>query len=242
MKAYLSDAFDLLLDLAYPRSCLLCGSRIQSQPLHGVCTSCLRGLAWTQMSLCERCGIPRSSSLSCSTCAQGNFVFDWVWSYGPYEGNLKKLIHAFKFENDRGVGRDLAHGMSSSEKLMAFLSGAHALVPVPLHPLKEKNRGYNQAVILAEELARVSGLPVLGRALQKCKTSVPQTELGRQARWNNVSDTFTLTNPKAIAGWDLVLVDDVMTTGATVHHCAQLLRRAGAGKLGIVVVARSLSD
>ena len=238
----MSNAFDLLLDLVFPRSCLLCSSRIQAQPLHGVCTKCLQAVGWRDVSLCDRCGVPRHARTSCSTCEQSKYVFDWVWSYGPYEGDLKRLIHAFKFENDRGIGRDLALFMTGSGILKERLAGITGLVPVPLHPLKEKNRGYNQARILAEELAKSMGVRLLDSVLIKSRPSVPQTDLGKQARWQNVSGTFTIVNPKAIRGWDLVLVDDVMTTGATTHHCAELLLKAGAKRVGVVVVARSVAE
>ena len=238
----LGGTLDLLLDLVYPRYCLLCESRISREPFRGVCSHCMEGLGWGQAELCPHCGVPAPEKSGCSSCMERQFAFASVWSFGPYQDHLKKLIHAFKFERDRALGRDIARFMAGSEALLEILRGARALVPVPMHPLKERNRGYNQAKILAEELSEITGVPVLRSALAKAKTSVPQMELGKQARWNNVAESFQLGSLRksAIEGGEIVLVDDVLTTGATAHHCAQVLLRAGARRVRVVVVARTV--
>ncbi len=239
LRAHAGSVVDLLLDIVYPRECLLCDARIAGQPVRAVCLSCGQGLAWQQASLCHHCGQPRDKGASCPCSAEEKFAFDSVWSFGPYQGNLKKLVHAFKFQKNKAVGRDLAQFLLRSETLGEIFRSAQGIVPVPMHPLKEKDRGYNQAGVLAKELAGAAGLPCFGHALVKSQTSLPQVELGRDARWQNLSGTFAIGASNAIGRRDLILVDDVMTTGATAHHCAQLLRLSGARHIAVVVLARS---
>ncbi len=236
-----SAALDLLLDIVYPRCCLLCQSRLEKQPVRCVCFSCLSRLAWAAPSLCLRCGIPVEPGGSCANCTAGNFTFDSVWSLGPYQGGLRQLIHSFKFEGDRGVGRDIIRYMLRSEGLQQILAQADGIVCVPMHPLKEKNRGYNQAKVLADELASATGIGFLDKVLVKCRTSVPQVGLNKKNRWMNVAGTFAMGARGTSGAEHIVLIDDVMTTGATAHHCANLLRRMGISRIDIVVAARSLA-
>ncbi len=222
MKAAFSRPLEILLDIVYPRQCVLCQARVSPDSLRCVCAKCLDAAAWPVQPVCESKG----------------FAFDAVWSYGPYEGSLKRLIHAFKFEGDKGLGRDLARILASVEGLSEFLRDADGLVPVPMHAHKERNRGYNQAQVLAEELSAATGISLFA-GLEKIRPSVPQMELGRDERAKNVQGTFALRRrpPREAGYW--VLVDDVMTTGSTAQECARLLRDAGARRVGVLVIARA---
>lgn len=117
---------------------------------------------------------------------------------------------------------------------------ADLLVPVPLHPRRQRERGFNQAALLAERVGRVWGRPVIASALVRTMATPPQTELSGEARRRNVRGAFAVVRPRQVAGRRVLLIDDVMTTGATVEACAAPLRGAGAAEVGVLTVARAV--
>lgn len=153
-----------------------------------------------------------------------------VQTLGLYEGALRDILHAFKYDKRRSVASRLARLMS--ERGRAVLAGADFVVPVPLHPRRQRERGFNQS----EDLARGLPLPLL-TALTRVKATRPQVDLPAAARRDNVRDAFVL----AVApprGATIVLVDDVTTTGATLEACARALRRARVGEIRALTAAR----
>jgi ComF family protein len=161
--------------------------------------------------------------------------FDYARAAGVYTGVLRDALHAFKFRGKRALARPL--GRLVLEQCGGVL-GPHvdALVAVPLTRERERERGFNQAELLAAHLAATSGLPLRPRWLARCRGTRPQTELTAAERRANVARAFT-ASPRA-AGAHVVLVDDVFTTGATVAECARTLRAAGARAVGVLAVAR----
>ncbi len=152
----------------------------------------------------------------------------------------REAIHAFKFGGRRGLANplgDLLAGLG-----LRALPGAapDLLVPVPLHPRRARERGYNQALLLARRLERAWGVPVAAHALRRAVPTQPQADLDAAARRRNVRDAFAVQSPGLIAGRHVVLVDDVLTTGATAGECARTLSRAGAATVGVLTVARAL--
>jgi ComF family protein len=157
-----------------------------------------------------------------------------------YGDLAREAIHAFKFGGRRGLANplgDLLAGLG-----LSALPGAvpDVLVPVPLHRRRASERGYNQALLLALRLERAWDVPVAADVLLRDVPTLPQADLDAAARRRNVRHAFTVRRPEVIAGRHVVLVDDVLTTGATAGECAHVLMRAGATTVGVVTVARAL--
>jgi ComF family protein len=159
-------------------------------------------------------------------------------SVGPYEGGLRFLIHELKFRGRERVAERLAERILQVPGFEGVLSPDAVLVPVPLHPRRWRERGFNQSELLANALGRRSGRPVAAKTLVRRKDTAPQTGLTRAGRRSNVAGAFAVRHRGSVAGRVAVLVDDVVTTGATARACADALRAAGATDVRLLTAAR----
>jgi ComF family protein len=174
----------------------------------------------------------------CPECVAALPPFDYARAAGAYTGVLRDALHAFKFDGKGALARPLATLML--EQCGALLGpDVDALVPVPLAPPRERQRGFNQAALLGGHLSAASGVPLESRWLSRGRSTRPQTELTASERRANVARAFA-ASPR-VAGAHVVLVDDIVTTGATVGECARTLRVAGARAVGVLAVARVLA-
>lgn len=160
-------------------------------------------------------------------------------AFGLYEGRLRDALHAFKYRRRIALADPLGQVLAAVVRGDPVLSAADALVPVPLHPSRERERGFNQAEELAKVLARQTGIPLL-RALVRVRPTVPQVDLSEAERRSNVRGAFSVRAP--VRGLRAVLVDDVRTTGSTLAECARTLRKGGGKVVGAVTVAMALRD
>jgi ComF family protein len=226
------------LDLLFPAVCPLCEARLgtgRRDPLCGVCWASFTRLAppW-----CLRCGVPTPSpAAACPPCVDAPPPFDYARAAAPYGGGVREAVLALKFGGRRSLARPL--GDLVREQCEAGLpERPQVLVPVPLARARERERGFNQAELLAERLGERLGLRVRPRWLVRLRATAPQSELDADARRANVSGAFAA--PSTVAGAHVAIVDDVVTTGATVRECARALRAAGAAQVGVLAVARVL--
>jgi ComF family protein len=236
------------LDLLFPALCPVCDRALadgRRDPLCGDCWSALPRLA---PPVCTRCGRPLPAldapaappaavALPCGTCAADPPAFTWARAAAEYRGTLREALHAFKFNGKRWLARPLAE-LIVEQCGAALPAGAAALVPVPLSRERERERGFNQAALLAERLARPLDVPVRARWLARLRATLPQSELSASERARNVRGVFGASS--AVAGLHVIVVDDVLTTGATAGECARALRAAGAAEVGVLTVARVL--
>ncbi len=167
-------------------------------------------------------------------CRSGLRGFDAAYCFGEYEGGLRQLIHLFKYRRMKPLGKPLS----------AFLADAlprdrqfDAVIPVPLHWRRAWSRGFNQSALLARAMARRSGIPMLN-ALVRARATQTQAGLTHSGRRQNVSNAFRIKRRRSVQGLRLLLVDDVMTTGATGSACAFALKRAGAKSVALLTLAR----
>lgn len=211
-------------------------------------------MGWTGAA-CSQCGLPfagdrplDSDTPRCGECRKGDPAFDLARSYGLYEGRLREAILQLKFHGRERLGRRLGSLLFASwSALDETLPGdAPMLIPVPLHPVRRRERGFNQAQLLAQGLGRaltvsVSGraLPLETRCLRRARPTAPQLGLSLRARRENVRGVFVVDHPERVSERDIVLVDDVMTTGATLSACAAALKQAGARRVLAVTLARA---
>jgi ComF family protein len=238
MNAWATAALDLL----YPAVCPVCDHGLDAGRRDPLCRECWTAIERIEPPFCARCGLPLPSFepaaavlTRCPDCVATAPPFDYIRAAGAYTGVLRDALHALKFGGKRTLARPLAALML--EQCGALLGpDVDALVPVPLAGGRERERGFNQAALLAGHLAAASGLPVESRWLSRRRSTRPQTELTMGERRANVARAFA-ASPRA-AGTRVVLVDDIVTTGATAAECARTLRAAGVRTVGVLAVAR----
>jgi ComF family protein len=211
---------DALLSALVAPPCAVC-ARVLDRPLDGaVCASC-----WSAVGASDR------------PCL-ANALIASAGAVGEYEGVLREIVHALKYSGRRSIAPRLAQLMKRHGQ--AVLNGADAVVPVPLHPRRQRERGFNQA----DDLARGLGLPVM-RALGRTRMTAPQVDLPAAARHRNVENAFRVIarecGGRALAHKVVVLIDDVTTTGATLEACALALRAAGVSEVRALTAARVAS-
>jgi ComF family protein len=219
-----------LLDLVYPPRCAACGEPVRAEPFCGICADALLPVP----DGCARCGQPGPDD-PCGACRASSPPFEAVRAGGLFGGPLADAIHALKYGGRPALSRPLGAWLASRLVLPA---GA-TVVSVPLGRARRIARGYDQASLLADALARSAGPGVrrLRGALRRTRETPPQVGRSRDERARNVAGAFAAA--RSVAGLELVLVDDVVTTGATAAAAAEALRLAGARSVVVVALARA---
>jgi ComF family protein len=230
---------DPVLALVFPSRCPSCAAMLRHPSRGPLCEECWATLPRHRRPLCA-CGLPLAvdDAPSCGRCRRGLNPAARGASLGPYEGSLRAVLHELKYRGRRRVAGRLAEEMLASPAVRRLLGADAVLVPVPLHPRRRRERGFNQSELLAAELARRTGLRVAPGALVRRRDTSPQAGLTAAARRANVEGAFAVRQRAKVSGRPVVLVDDVFTTGATARGCARLLRAAGAADVRVLTVAR----
>lgn len=255
LPSLLQDVLDGILAVTFPTDCALCGGELASDGCSRVCRACWTGLQPWGGPLCARCGLPfaspralDSSLAMCGACRNHEPAFDGARSFGLYAGKLRLAILRLKFAGDDRLGARLGELLASTwDHLPARVeSDLPLVVPIPLHPSRRRERGFNQSAMLAEGLAQTlrkrSHAPapqIASACLGRKRATIPQTGLSVSARRENLRGAFEVTKPEAVRGRCIVLVDDVMTTGATLSAAARALKRAGVGRVLALTLARA---
>jgi len=246
------------LDLVFPALCPVCQTLLgagRRDPLCGTCWSAITRLGdpW-----CPVCGAASPTARSVERCESGEWVaqpaawvasavspcatctatpphYDYARSAAVYEGQLREALHALKFSGRRALAGPL--GELAAEQCLASLpDGIEALIPVPLARERERERGFNQAALLARRIGRRLEVPTRPRWLARIRPTRPQSDLSAVERRANVRGAFR-ASPR-VAGRHVLVVDDILTTGATLEACARALRDAGVLRVGVLTVAR----
>jgi ComF family protein len=211
--------------------CLVCGEA--GARGRDLCAACHAALPW-QGPACLRCALPLPQPGTCGACLQHPPPLAAAHAAFDYAFPLDRLLPRLKFHGDFAAGRVLAHCMADR---FALLPRPQAVLPVPLHRARLRQRGYDQALELARPLAHASGLPLLDGVLRRRRTTTAQSRLDAEARQRNLRDAFLVAADAALPA-HVALVDDVMTTGATLHAAANALRNAGVARVDAWVCAR----
>jgi len=223
--------------------CLSCG---RVWPDAGPCPDCQEEGPHPEGQPCPGCGeyppVAQDFPLLCGRCREKPRPWGRVLAYGPYAGRLKELILGYKFENRLDFGRSLQEcALEAFERGLVAqpeLSDCALLVPVPLHPRRLLARGFNQSREIARLLSARRGLPIRQEALARVRRTTPQMELAREARAENIRGAFA-ARADVLEGKAVLLVDDIMTTGATLEECTRAMLAAGAKRVDVLVLARA---
>ena len=240
-----SHLYDATLALVYPQGCNVCGASVESRRDGVVCDSCWSAASiFSEMDpLCWKCGagsqakVPESrrESVRCGRCDDD--AFDAARACGNYEGGLRATV--LELKRQPHVPGRLAHLMRDVLKRDP-LGSADLVLPVPLHATRERERGFNQALVLAKELAGLSGLPLDQHCLvRKIQTQMHRGGMDAKARRRSVAAAFEVRHKDLLAGKRVLLIDDVFTTGATASACARVLHNHGAKAVFLLTVARA---
>ena len=221
------------LDLLFPRWCVGCGREGSF-----LCSSCRTSLPHLMPPLCSRCGKPQPSGTLCSGCTGREAKIDGIRSPFQFDGTMRQAIHQLKYRNLRALAAPLAELIY--DYLVTNPMPGKALVPVPLHSKRLRERGYNQSGLLARKLAKLAGLPVIDDCLIRKRLAPPQAKTQNvKERRGNVADAFVCRDHR-LKGSQVLLIDDVTTSGATLDACAAALKDAGAASVWGLVLAREI--
>ena len=241
ISAVLNDLLQGLSRLVYPPHCLVCTNHYTAHPPGpGVCPPCRAAIVFNRPPFCCKCSRHLGISVTniCKECRKTDPSFDFAWSACLYEDPLKELIHRFKYGQKTLLRRLLADLMASFVREYELDIGQfEAIVPIPLSSTRLRERGYNQAQLLARELAKGFSLPLAQNYLLRTRHTRPQTFLDEKQRWTNIKGAFTIRKPNALKRKNILLIDDLLTTGATASEAARVLKSAGAGTVGILTLA-----
>lgn len=221
-----------LFHLVYPRYCICCNNLL------------VEGERW----VCQHCAfdlpfVPDDDSRDNETAnlLAGRLPFDNARSvlYFQKGNKTQELLHQLKYKGNQPLGIDLGK-MAGWYLRFSSVAKADAIVPVPLHPEKQRARGYNQSVVMAQGLSAALGIPVWADVVVRKRPTITQTQLGRYERWENVEDVFDVVKPSKIVAKHLLLLDDVLTTGATIEVCGQALLNVKDVRLSVVTLAKAV--
>ena len=231
------------LDLIFPINCRTCYKKLSSESVKAgyICEDCWKSVDYIRLPYCLRCGHPAGDGFSekCEECKSIRPIyFSKSRGIAQYSGVIRKTIHFWKYEYKQDLTNPLQYLMAKYIQITNDIPEADLIIPVPLHPVRLREREFNQAELLGEPIANLLKVPMMPDILKRTRYTRPQMELSAEERWKNVEGLFTSSNMNFLKGKKILLVDDVMTTGATVNECSRVLMEAGAKEVQVLVLAR----
>ena len=229
-----------LLSLVYPDNCIICKSPHANNPFF-ICSSCQKTIVPNLPPFCMKCSrhlkSPKKNSW-CPQCQKTQPFFDQAWAATRYTNSMKNFIHLFKYKNKTAL-RYLF-----SDIMISFVENYHIninqfdyIVPIPLHPTKLRERQYNQTNLIAQELSKKFHIPLSRNNLIRQKHTKAQALLNEKERWTNTKDAFRIRHPSNFLEKSILIVDDLITTGATACEAAHTLKKAQTKYIGILTLA-----
>jgi ComF family protein len=246
-RARLRDLNAAIASIVLPAPCRVCGELLDLGLRIPICTACLAQFRPIPGHLCEHCGRPilsdfaaQNSPLLCHMCRRGLYAFDFARSFAPYGTVASRAILLLKYEQVIPLGAWFASKLAELVRANGAGFAADVVVPVPLHAARFRERGYNQAELIARPLARLLRLPFRSYLLVRTKPRPDKLKLTIRERWRTVRGAYSTRARARVDKLRVLLVDDVFTTGATLDACSRALRKAGALRVAGLTVARVL--
>ncbi len=232
------------LSFIYPENCQTC-LKNRATPHEGfVCAECRAKVCWIRPPFCQCCGLPFEGAITtefdCGNCRDLEPNFVWARAAVASSDDVREVIHRYKYQRALWFEPFLAQLLIEAAAPQLAGQGWTRVVPVPLHPTREREREFNQAERLARRLSMATDIPLLNGLIQRKVPTRTQTQLTRQERQANVRRAFAIARKQELHGERIVLVDDVLTTGATTSACAGVLCAAGATEVCVWTVARGI--
>ena len=222
--------FREILDVFFPVTCGGCG-KILMKNENLICFGCREQLPKICISSIE------DNEITDRFLGKITVNFGIAYLYFNKSGITQHLMHALKYKGQKQIGKMLGEYFGYEIAPMLRMRNIDCIIPVPLHPRKKNWRGYNQSNEIAEGFGNAINIDVLSNALVRIKYDTSQTRKSREERWSNVCDAFKVTDPNAIKDKSILLIDDVITTGATLEACAKVLEEAGASRIGVAALS-----
>jgi ComF family protein len=242
----LSEALSGLSEVIFPPRCLGCAEILHPFTGQIFCRACNDEIKFITGSICFICGttFPNSPAQShlCGDCLENKTYFSYARALFSYETFILNAIHQFKYKRNISIGEMLASFMADFSFPDIDFADYSLIIPVPLHIKRLRERGFNQSLILARAIEKKRQIPVNFSLLKRRKFTLTQTGSNRNERKQNIKGAFEVSNKKKIAGKNIVLIDDVYTTGATINECSKTLIKAGAQKVAVLTLARVLQN
>lgn len=229
---YLIDLWDDLISLLFPRICFGCGNQLLRNEAV-ICTDCYVLIPRTNYHMMEDNPV---SQLFWGRCRMEKAA---AFSFYARGSRIRKLIHSMKYKGIREIGYELGKIYGLSLKSSGFTDGVDLIVPVPLHPLKKRRKGFNQSEVISQGLSEATGLPVDNTSFIRVSASETQTKRARYERWINVEGIFRVVDENKLKRKHILLVDDVITTGSTIESCACEIQKVEGTKTSVVALAYS---
>jgi ComF family protein len=223
-----------LAHLFFPHTCCGCGtSLLQEDSLF--CIDCLAGMPLTGFEACTENPVEKNLRRRIAIHSASAHL------YFTKNSAVRQSLHHFKYEGRKEIGRYLGRRMGYALRDSGRFQDCQIIIPLPLHAAREKARGYNQAAVLAESISEILQIPVAGQSLVRISGTATQTRRNRIQRWQNMANKFRVAHPEQITGKHILLVDDIITTGATLEACAQNLLGTEGVSLSIATLAYTVS-
>ena len=231
-----------LLDIIFPAVCKTCGKKMTTDRKVCFCDACWKKIRKIKEPFCVYCGkqLEPPNEHFCADCTVSRLSFVDNRSAGIYEGVLKEALHAFKYKGKKGLGKHLGRFMTDYLGENGGLDDIDLIIPVPIAESKREKREYNQTEILADYIGRKFEIPVIKDVLVRSRETQAQYELSKEERFKNVNGAFDVKNPEKIKWACILLVDDLLTSGATADECSKMLLGSGASQIRVFTLARGL--
>ena len=221
-----------LLDLIYPRQCLLCCCLLPpSEPAECLCAHCLTKLPYNRPPFCAKCSRPlkKPEARLCRHCAKRVLYFDRCWCALSYSHTVRHLVHLFKYAGKTGLRRHFARFLIDYvKKYRVPIRECDLIIPVPLHPARFRERGFNQSELIAHSAAQNLRVMCSTNCTARVRYTPNQARVNSKQRWTNMQGTFRIRNCRAVRNKTILVIDDVLTTGATLSEIALALKSSGA--------------
>ena len=239
LSSVLRDIFETAIVFLYPAKCRVCEEFLGVASMPYICANCWRDVQFLEPPWCDICGISGVNGL-CDVCAVSPPRYGKLRSIAFYHTTLQQAIHLYKFGKKRVLAQHLIRLINAHIPSDCDIAEYDFVLPIPIHKKRLRERGFNQAALLADGIAKAEDIPVLVDTLVRKRHTVAQSSLDRDARQQNIIGAFEIRNPDVIRGKRLLVIDDVFTTGATIREAVSELWAADPAEIDVLTLARTL--